>query len=244
MKRSEFVKAAKEKVGTSGRYLFDKYECQTHWCMMMVYDFMHDVAKIESFPKTFSCSSFKSTRFARERLNHDYKTAEIGDIIPFEINGNRADGPDHVGIVIGNDNGVITMLEGNTKGTTKLYFDSSSVNIFTYSTDASCFDCIIDMSEFFTDEDEEETPENTEEYFTPKPIRILRKGLEGEDVKSLQQVLIAKGYSTGHAMDDGIFGEYTEKSVIEFQKACNKNGGKIETDGIVGPETFNEIWKR
>lgn len=240
MKRSEFLQLAKERIGTNGYYLFEKYNTKTHWCMMFVYDMMHDVAGIAEFPKTFSCSGFNSTSFARKRMNHDYKTAEIGDIITFEINNNRADGADHVGIVIGNDNGVITMLEGNTNGTTDLFYDSSSVNVFKYSTGASCFDCIIDMSEFFTDEEEEEPKDiKNEEYFDPSPVRILRKGIQGNDVRSLQQCLIAKGYSVGHKMDDGIFGDHTEASVIHFQKDC-----KIDADGIVGPETFNAIWKR
>ena len=163
MKRSEFKKLAEERIGTNGRYLFEKYNTKTHWCMMMVYDFMHDIAGISEFPKTFSCSGFKSTTFAKKRLNHDYKTAEIGDIILFELNNNRADGPDHVGIVLGNENGVITMLEGNTNGHSDLYYDTSSVNRFMYSTNAACFECIIDMSEFFTDDDEEEKTEVPQE---------------------------------------------------------------------------------
>ena len=70
-------------------------------------------------------------------------------------------------------------------------------------------------------------------------MRILKEGVQGNDVRSLQQILIAKGYSVGHKMDDGIFGELTKKSVMQFQK-----DNKLDSDGIVGPDTFNEIWKR
>lgn len=236
MKRSDFLKAAKERVGTSGRYLFDKYDCQTHWCMMLVYDLMHDVAKISEFPKTFSCSGFTATNFAKKRINHDYKTAEIGDIIMFEINGNRADGADHVGIVIDNSGGEITLLEGNTRGTTELYYDSSTANLFTYTINASCFDCIVDMSDFFTDDQTEE--EDQDEKVTVH-IRTLRRGDKGNDVKALQRLLYTDGYSCGPCFDDGDFGECTERALREYQKVH-----KLEIDGVFGEQTFTEMWKK
>lgn len=243
MKRSDFVKAARELIGTSGRYLFDKYGVKTHWCMMLVYDLMHDVAKISSIPKTFSCSGFLATDFAKKRANHDFKTAEVGDIIFFEINGNRADGADHVGIVIDNSGGVISLLEGNTRGTTVEYYDSSTANVFTYSPDAPCFDCIIDMSEFFADDEPDQSDEPVQEEdqgdtFTVQ-IRTLRRGCKGEDVKALQRLLYGDGYWCGASADDGIFGECTERAVLEYQAVH-----KLEVDGIVGKQTFSEMWKK
>ena len=153
--RAEFLNEANKRIGKSGSDLFARYGTKTHWCMMQVYYLMHDVFGIEDFPKTFSCSGFTATSFARKRMNHDYSTAEIGDIVLFEINGNRADGADHVGVVIENTGSAIRLLEGNTRGSTDLYYDSSTSNVFEYSYNANCFDCIIDMSEFFTDEIEE-----------------------------------------------------------------------------------------
>lgn len=66
-------------------------------------------------------------------------------------------------------------------------------------------------------------------------IRTLRNGMSGKDVKTLQQLLFAKGYACG--ADDGDFGPKTERSVRDFQKACN-----ISVDGIVGHDTFKNLW--
>ncbi|MDD6082236.1 MAG: N-acetylmuramoyl-L-alanine amidase [Oscillospiraceae bacterium] len=66
-------------------------------------------------------------------------------------------------------------------------------------------------------------------------LRTLRNGMSGKDVKTLQQLLFAKGYACG--ADDGDFGPKTERSVMDFQKACN-----ISVDGIVGHDTFKNLW--
>jgi N-acetylmuramoyl-L-alanine amidase len=68
-------------------------------------------------------------------------------------------------------------------------------------------------------------------------LRTLRKGMKGNDVKSLQQLLFAKGYSVGATGDDGDFGSATEKAVLNFQA-----DNDIDKDGIVGIDTFKKIW--
>ena len=68
-------------------------------------------------------------------------------------------------------------------------------------------------------------------------IRTLRKGCTGRDVKSLQRLLFADGYSVGSCGDDGDFGKDTEKAVINFQSDHD-----LESDGIVGPKTFRALW--
>ena len=241
MKSSEFVKEAKKRVGKTGHDLFEKYKVRCDWCMMMVYDLMHDVAGISEFPYTFSCSGFTKTDFVQLRINHDFATAEPGDIITFEINGSRADGSDHVGIVLENTGSSIKLLEGNTKGSGNPYYENSTANIFEYSYNAGCFDYIVDMSGFFGVEDTshppDEKPVTTEITYTtfqPKKRRILRKGAKGAFVKSVQQLLWMKGYAVG--ADDGDFGSKTEKAVMDFQ-----NDHNLEVDGIVGIQTFEEL---
>lgn len=240
MNRNDFVKEAKKRVGKSGQYLFDKYGVKTHWCMMQIYDLMHDTAKITQFPKTYSCSDFKNTGFAKSRINHDYKTGEVGDIILFENNGCRADGPDHVGVVIENTGKTLKILEGNTAGKSYLYYDTSTSNIYEYSYGAGGFDCIVDMSDFFTDSESEEEPsEPSAESFTAE-IRILKKGMKGNDVKSLQRLLFADGYDVGPCGDDGDFGNATERAVVRFQEDHRQ---ELEADGVVGLKTFTKLWK-
>ena len=67
--------------------------------------------------------------------------------------------------------------------------------------------------------------------------RILRNGMEGEDVKELQRLLIELGYSCGSYGIDGDFGDATELAVMNFQK----DHPPLDADGEVGPETLASI---
>ena len=238
--REYFLKEAKKRIGKKGHDLFEIYGCRTHWCMMQVYYLIHDVCEID-IPKTYSCSVFKNTGFAKERLNHDYKTAEVADIIFFENNGSRADGPDHVGLVIENTGSTIKVLEGNTNGVYGDWYNTSTTNVFEYPYSYSGFDCIIDMSSFFTINNnnlinKEENNNVISENFT-MTFRTLKKGMKGEDVKRIQRLLFADGYSVGNCGDDGDFGPDTEKAVLRYQF-----DHKLTKDGIVGEKTFKSLW--
>ena len=245
MNRNKFVKEAKKRVGNSGEYLFKKYQIRTDWCLMQVYDLEHDTAGVSEIPKNFSCSGFMNTDFAKARKNRDFKTAEIGDIVFFELNGNRADGADHVGIVVENTGHSFKLLEGNVRGNSSgIWYDTSTSDIYEYDYYNSSLDWIIDMSEFFTDDEEEPEEEPVEEPAAEEgtftvTLRTLRKGMKGNDVKALQRLLFTDGYSVGQTFDDGDFGECTEKGVKEYQ-----TDHKLEVDGIVGAQTFAEFWKK
>ena len=119
-----------------------------NWCAIFTSYIMREVAGIKEFPKSASCTQIKNSPFAIPKVNRSFKTAEIGDIILFELN-NPSDGPEHIGIVTENNNGIISVLEGNTGNKD---FNKSYVAVYTYSVDNTALDCIIDMSDFFTDE--------------------------------------------------------------------------------------------
>lgn len=61
--------------------------------------------------------------------------------------------------------------------------------------------------------------------------RVLRKGDHGDDVRQVQEKLIAAGFPIGGGAD-GKFGSKTEAAVRAFQTA---NG--LTSDGVVGPKT-------
>lgn len=147
------------------------YDDITDWCCAFTVFAMKSIADIEWFPKTISCSALKKS-VPQERINHQYSTAEIGDIILFELR-NPNDGPDHVGIVVDNDieSGVITLIEGNTGNSNCVY---STVNLYRYSYSNSSFDCIIDMSKEFTDGSASEL-ENKYEKAIKKIKEILKE---------------------------------------------------------------------
>lgn len=68
--------------------------------------------------------------------------------------------------------------------------------------------------------------------------RTLRNGMEGEDVKELQTILIQFGYELGKWGADGDFGDMTEMAVRAFQWAND-----LEVDGIVGKNTVAALLK-
>jgi N-acetyl-anhydromuramyl-L-alanine amidase AmpD len=67
-------------------------------------------------------------------------------------------------------------------------------------------------------------------------LKTLKKGSEGDCVKSLQILLIGYGYSCGSYGADGDFGSATDSAVRKFQKAKG-----LVVDGIVGPATWSKL---
>lgn len=67
-------------------------------------------------------------------------------------------------------------------------------------------------------------------------IKTLKRGMTGEEVKGLQQILAQDSTVYPEGMVTGYFGQKTEDAVKRFQQ---KNG--IEAVGIVGPKTRNLV---
>ena len=79
--------------------------------------------------------------------------------------------------------------------------------------------------------------------YTPEAVyvfgnRELRNGMEGEDVKELQTLLIQFGYDLGKWGADGDFGDMTEMAVRDFQMDRG-----LEVDGVVGEDTVAALLK-
>ena len=67
-------------------------------------------------------------------------------------------------------------------------------------------------------------------------VRVLRRGMDGADVKTLQAALIAYGFSCGSAGADGDFGGGTEAALKKFQTKY-----KLGADGIAGKGTWGKL---
>ena len=67
-------------------------------------------------------------------------------------------------------------------------------------------------------------------------VRMLKRGMEGADVKTLQAALTAYGFSCGAAGADGDFGSGTETALKKFQ---TKYG--LGADGIAGKGTWGKL---
>lgn len=83
---------------------------------------------------------------------------------------------------------------------------------------------------------QEPTPEPTTTP-TPAPsaVPVLKSGAKGEQVKQMQERLIALLYLTGKA--DGDFGPGTKQAVKDFQ---SRNG--LQADGIAGQQTLEAMF--
>ena len=149
------------------------------WCAIFTSYIMREVVGIKDFPKSTSCTQIKNSPFAIPKVNRSFKTAEVGDIILFELNNNPSDGSDHIGIVTENNNGIISVLEGNTGNKD---FNKSYVAVYAYSIDNTALDCIIDMSDFFTDE----SIQNTE-----KPVIKTSEAQLREVFKKIKELLLS-----------------------------------------------------
>ena len=70
----------------------------------------------------------------------------------------------------------------------------------------------------------------------PIQVRMLRRGMKGADVKTLQAALITYGFSCGTAGADGDFGSATAAALRKFQ---TKYG--LGVDGIAGNATWSKL---
>lgn len=145
--------------------------------------------------------------------------------------GDNVGTPDHIGVVEKVTANTITVIEGNYDNSVKRrkievnarYIRGYIVPLYTVETI---------------------TPNTTSEKVNkPKEVKtvnikmkVLSKGINDVQVKTLQTLLIGKGYSCGKAGVDGQFGEATKKAVESFQKAK-----KLTVDGIVGANTWNAL---
>lgn len=70
----------------------------------------------------------------------------------------------------------------------------------------------------------------------PMQVRMLKHGMKGADVKTLQAALIAYGFSCGAAGADGDFGTGTESALKKFQTRYG-----LGADGIAGRGTWGKL---
>lgn len=159
MNRKLFLEEVLKTKGSKGNNLcrYAGVNYNFNWCAIFVSYIMREVAGIKEFPKSTSCSQIQNSTFAKPKLNRDFKTAEVGDVILFELT-NPSDGADHIGIVVGNNNGIISVLEGNTGD---MDFNNSYVSVYTYSYTNRVLSYIIDMSSYFTDDNIQKPTKST-----------------------------------------------------------------------------------
>jgi hypothetical protein len=67
-------------------------------------------------------------------------------------------------------------------------------------------------------------------------LNVLKSGSKGEDVRAVQRLLIAAGFSCGTAGADGEFGSGTAAAVKRYQSSH-----ALTADGVVGSKTWSKL---
>ncbi len=139
--------------------------------------------------------------------------------------GDNKGWPDHIGYVEKVVNGVITVIEGNYGDAVgRRTIDVNAVKIRGYIAPKY---------------EKKSTSTTTAGRRTVNiELDVLKKGAKGEQVKTLQRLLIAMGYSCGTKGADGSFGKATDSAVRKYQEDNN-----LEVDGSVGKATWTSLLK-
>lgn len=202
-----------------------KVKYTDEWCATFVSAVSIACGATGIIPTECSCiqmiNLFKKLGSWQEKDNY---TPNAGDIIFYDWQdngkGDNLGSSDHVGIVEKVSNGVITVIEGNRgEAVARRTINVNGRYIRGFG-----------------------VPKYAGAAVKEKTVMIemkqLSKGATGEQVKTLQRLLLALGYKMDGYGADGSFGGATERAVIAFQKAR-----KLDVDGIVGAQTWNALLK-
>lgn len=213
------------------------------WCATFVSAVAVLCGYTDIMPTECSCAKMVQLykNLGRWQEKDDY-VPQLGDIVMYDWGdtgkGDNTGTPDHVGIVAYISGTTMKIIEGNI---------SDSVAYRTLSVNGKYIRgyCLPDYASKATEggntkpNTESTKPNTTESVKTVEIVLdVLEEGAEGAQVKTLQQLLIAKGQKLPKYGADGEFGAETEKAVKAFQSAKNLND-----DGVVGNDTWNKLLK-
>lgn len=197
------------------------------WCATFVSAVSIACGLTGIMPTECSCSKMIELYKALGRWKEsDAYTPKPGDLIMYDWEdsgrGDNTGVPDHVGIVVAVNGTSLTIIEGN-KG------DAVAYRAMTVNGKGIRGYCVPNYASKAT----EATTASAEKSATVS-LPQLEKGAKGPSVRSLQQLLTAKGYSTQGT--DGIFGANTKKALEKYQGAMS-----LTADGICGRDTWTAL---
>ena len=211
-----------------GRYS-DAYQMTMNdpWCCAFVVAMFVQCNASDIIPCYAACDQMIHTFKAWGRWKNRSSEVHAGDIIFYDWNGDSSS--DHVGIVVQNRFGELSVIEGN-KSDTVAYrtISNASPQIVGYGVPnyegSDGNGSSVNSTGGISDLDKN--------YINTLPL--LFKGCKNVFVKVLQLLL---NYYGGCELDlDGDFGPRTYNAVKAYQKA-----NKIEVDGVVGRETWTYL---
>lgn len=230
-KREEIVSVAESKVGLNR----NEVGCggDGAWCAMFVSGVLVIVGIGEGVTSD-SCTLMQRYMSESDKWSEPDDWPIPGDIIFFDWDNKKEERPlDHVGICVGFNNDTLQITYVNGNGDSSYYVTKEEINVNAKGKDGH--NLVAYWMRYVGDEESKE-PEYEDKEINLK-VRQLHKGMSGGDVKSLQRLLFADGYSVGMSGDDGDFGNDTEKAVIKYQK-----DHELDPDGIAGEKTLTALW--
>lgn len=200
------------------------------WCFVQAYGVEGMQYLLGQPNKSLGAGCKYSANYFRNKNRFYTSNPRPGDVIYFGKRGNES----HTGIVENVVSGKVYTIEGNTSGAAGVVANGGGVFRKSYSVNNSRiagygrppYNMTISHSE----------PINNKEKVCKVEVKQLAKGSEGGNVKALQLLLIAYGYSCGSYGADGDFGSATDSAVRKYQKAKG-----LSVDGIVGTKTWNKL---
>lgn len=201
------------------------------WCATFVSAVAIQLGYTDIMPTECSCN--KMIELHKKLgiwIENENRVPNPGDILFYDWEddgkGDNTGRSDHVGIVERVVGDTITVIEGNYKNAvTRRNIRVNGKNIRGYG-----------VPKYDT---EDVKPTNTEEVCTVE-VSVLKKGAKGDQVKSMQILLMGYGFkmeNNGKTYGaDGSFGAATENAVKAFQKAKG-----LSVDGSCGPKTWNKL---
>lgn len=230
-KREEIVSVAESKVGLNR----NEVGCggDGAWCAMFVSGVLVIVGIGEGVTSD-SCTLMQRYMSESDKWSEPDDWPIPGDIIFFDWDNKKEERPlDHVGICVGFNNDTLQITYVNGNGDSSYYVTEEEINVKAKGKDGH--NLVAYWMRYVGDEESKE--QEYEDKEINLKVRQLHKGMSGGDVKSLQRLLFADGYSVGMSGDDGDFGNDTEKAVIKYQK-----DHELDPDGIAGEKTLTALW--
>lgn len=213
------------------------------WCATYVSAVAIASGLTDIMPTECSCSKMVELYKKKGRWQEsDSYVPKIGDLVMYDWadsgKGDNKGNPDHVGIVAFISGNSMKIIEGNISNS--VAYRALSVNGKYIR--GFCLPDYASKASGAKEEVKEEKPKV--ETTVPKPsvatiyysvrLPLLRLGSESPAVKTMQLLLLAKGYDV--LVEYGSVGEKTETALKAYQKANN-----LEVDGKCGEKTWTAL---
>ena len=201
---------------------------QDPWCCAFVVAVFEKCGMADIIPGYAACDQMISifTKWGRY-YSRSVRSVRPGDIIFYNWNGDLS--ADHVGIVVQNRFGELSVIEGNKSDTVA------------YRSIGSMDSCVLgygvpnyDASDGTSGESRIDSTSEDMDALYIKTLPVLKYGKNNVYVKILQVLL--NYYEKANLEVDGQYGVLSKKAVADYQMKY-----KLEVDGIVGTETWTHL---